>query len=95
MFVPPPLPFPIVSLAVRIVIGAIIIAMLIRAFASWFRIDERYAFIRFCAYMSDPFIRPLRRYVPPVGMIDLSFLIAWFLLGTLEVLLLQSLPLGW
>lgn len=95
MFVPPPLPFPIVSLTVRIVIGAIIIAMLIRAFASWFRIDERYAFIRFCAYMSDPFIRPLRRYVPPVGMIDLSFLIAWFLLGTLEVLLLQSLPLGW
>ncbi len=79
----------------RIVIGAIIIAMLIRAFASWFRIDERYAFIRFCAYMSDPFIRPLRRYVPPVGMIDLSFLIAWFMLGTLEVLLLQSLPLGW
>ncbi|HLG66198.1 MAG TPA: YggT family protein [Ktedonosporobacter sp.] len=95
MFVPSPLPFPIVSLTVRIVIGAIIIAMLIRAFASWFRIDERYAFIRFCAYMSDPFIRPLRRYVPPVGMIDLSFLIAWFMLGTLEVLLLQSLPLGW
>ncbi len=95
MFVPPPLPFPIVSLAVRIVIGAIIIAMLIRAFASWFRIDERYAFIRFCAYMTDPFISPLRRYVPPIGMLDLSFFVAWFMLGTLQLLLLQSLPAGW
>ena len=95
MFVPPPLPFPIVSWTIRIVIGLVIIAMLIRAFASWFRFDERYAFIRFCAYVTDPFIRPLRRYVPPVGFLDLSFLIAWFMLLTLEILLLQALPTGW
>lgn len=95
MFVPPPLPFPIVSWTIRIVIGLIIVLMFIRVIASWLRLDERYAFIRFCAYMTDPFIKPLRRYVPRVGMLDLSFLVAWFMLGTLEVLLLQALPLGW
>ncbi len=41
--------------------GAIIIAMLVRAIASWFRIDERYAFIRFLARLTDPFIVPIRR----------------------------------
>jgi len=95
MFVPPPLPFPIVSWTIRIVIGLIIVLMFIRIIASWLRIDERYAFIRLCAYMTDPFIKPLRRYVPPVGMLDLSFLVAWFMLGTLEVLLLQAVPAGW
>lgn len=95
MFVPPPLPFPLVSWTIRIVIGLVIVLMFIRIIASWLRIDERYAFIRFCAYTTDPFIRPLRRYMPPVGMLDLSFLVAWFMLGTLETLLLQALPAGW
>ncbi len=49
--------------------GAIIIAMLVRAIASWFRIDERYAFIRFLARLTDPFIVPIRRIIRPVGML--------------------------
>ena len=61
-------------------IGALILALLIRAIASWFRMDERYAFIRFLARLTDPFITPIRRVVRSVGVIDLSFLIAWFLL---------------
>lgn len=81
--------------AVRIGIGLIIVAMVVRFIASWFQIDERFAFIRFLAYITDPFIVPVRRIVKPVWMIDLSFLIAWFLLGILQLLLLQALPAGW
>ena len=95
MFVPPPLPFPIVSLVIRFGIGFLILAMLVRAIASWMRIDERYAIIRFLARVTDPFINPIRRIVRPVGVIDLSFLITWFLLSTLQILLLQALPAGW
>lgn len=76
-------------------IGAIILAMLVRAIASWFGINERYAIIRFLARITDPFIDPIRRIVKPVGVFDLSFLIAWFLLGTMQALLLQALPLNW
>ncbi|HET8911578.1 MAG TPA: YggT family protein [Ktedonobacteraceae bacterium] len=76
-------------------IGFVIIAMLVRMIASWFRIDERNAIIRFCARVTDPFISPVRRVVRPVGFFDLSFLITWFLLATLQVLLLQALPVGW
>ena len=75
--------------------GAIIIAMFVRAIASWFRIDERYAFIRFLARFTDPFIVPIRRIIRPVGIIDLAFFIGWFLVATMQTLLLQSLPNGW
>ncbi len=76
-------------------IGILIIAMIIRVFATWFRADERFAFIRFLARMTDPFITPIRRIVRPVGVLDMSFLIAFFFLITIQALLLQALPTGW
>lgn len=76
-------------------IQILIFAMLVRVIASWLRIDERFAIIRFLAYITDPFIDPIRRIVRPVGVLDLSFLIAWFLLTTVRFLLLQSLPPNW
>jgi len=88
-------PIPIVSLVIYYGISFIILAMFVRAVASWFRIDERYAIIRFLARITDPFIDPVRRIVPPMGMFDMTFFIAWFMLRTLQVLLLQGLPRGW
>jgi len=88
-------PIPIVSLVIYYGISFIILAMFVRAVASWFRIDERYAIIRFLARITDPFIDPVRRIVPPMGIFDMSFFIAWFMLRTLQVLLLQGLPRGW
>jgi YggT family protein len=90
-----PLPVPLVHWVVDYGIGFLILAMFVRALASWFRIDERFAIIRFLARVTDPFIAPLRRIVRPVGVIDLSFFVAWFMLGTLKLLLDQSLPPGW
>ncbi len=76
-------------------IGLLIIALLVRVFASWFGADERFAFIRFLARITDPFIVPIRRIVRPAGVMDLSFLIAFFFLSTIELLMLQALPTGW
>jgi len=90
-----PLPFPLVHWIVFYGIGFLILAMLVRAIASWFRIDERYAIIRFLARVTNPFIDPVRSIVRPVGVMDLSFLIAWFMLITIETLLLQALPPTW
>ena len=75
--------------------GAVIIAMFVRVIASWFRIDERYAFIRFLARMTDSVIVPIRRIIRPVGIIDIAFFIGFFLVITMQRLLLQSLPSGW
>jgi len=88
-------PVPVVSYLVNAVIYTLVIAMLIRALASWVHLDERYAFIRFLARLTDPFIVPMRRIIGQVWILDLSYFVAWFLLLTLQILLLQSLPSGW
>lgn len=76
-------------------IGALLLALFIRMVASWVQLDERYAFIRFLARITDPFITPLRRIVPPIGIFDVAFMMALFLLLTLQILLVQALPPGW
>ena len=87
--------FPIVSWLITYGISFIILAMFVRAIASWFRFDERYAIIRFLARITDPFIDPVRRIVPPMGFIDMAFIITFFLLRTMQILLMQGLPAGW
>jgi YggT family protein len=89
-------PIPIMHFIVTWGIGAVILAMLIRAIASWFRIDERNAFIRFLARITDPFVMPARRIIGSTTMLfDFSFLIAFFMLSTISILLNQALPASW
>lgn len=90
-----PLPIPIVHMLVIYGIGIMLFAIFARVIASWFRMDERYAFIRFLAYLTDPFLVPIRRFIPPVGFLDMSWIIATFMLQTVQLLLLQSLPPSW
>lgn len=86
---------PIIHWLIFYGISFILLAMIVRAVASWFRIDERFAIIRFLARITDPFILPVRRIVPPMGMFDMAFLIAFFMLRVMQILLLQGLPEGW
>ena len=85
----------ILHYVVNITITLLIVAMLVRFIASWFRIDERFAIIRFLAYITDPFLVPVRRVIKPIWMIDPAFLIVWFMLITLQTLITQALPIGW
>ena len=43
------------------------------------------------AEVTDPVIAPLRRVIPPVGMLDLSFIVAIILIQVLQRLLQQAL----
>ncbi|GCF09681.1 YggT family protein [Dictyobacter arantiisoli] len=96
MYTPPPLPVPIFTYLINYGISFLILAMLVRAIASWFRIDERNVFIRFLARLTDPFIVPIRRVIGQMWVLDLSFFVAWFMLQTVQILLLQAVrPLGW
>lgn len=83
------------SLIISISIILLIIAILVRVFASWFGFDERFAFIRFLARLTDPLLEPMRRIVPPIRSIDFSFFIVTFLLIILRYLLLQAMPASW
>jgi len=66
-------------------------ALLGRAILSWFDPMQRWPITRILADLTEPVIAPIRRVVPPVGMIDLSFIVAFILVRVLQTLLSQAL----
>jgi YggT family protein len=66
-------------------------ALLGRALLSWVDPRQQWAISRVLADITDPVIAPLRRVIPPIGMIDISFIVAILLLQVLQRLLVQAL----
>jgi len=66
-------------------------ALIGRALLSWFDPRGQWTITRILADVTDPVIAPLRRVIPPVGMLDLSFIVAVILIQVLQRLLQQAL----
>lgn len=64
--------------------------LLVRVLLSWFpgnRGPAYYRWFRVLRRLTDPVLRPVRRYLPPFGGLDLSPLVALMLLGIVHWLL--------
>jgi YggT family protein len=66
-------------------------AILVRVIASWFGVSEYRSWMRPVVLLTNWIIVPLRRVLPPLGPFDLSPLVAYFLLGFLESLVMRML----
>jgi YggT family protein len=55
-------------------------AIFARAIISWFPIDRNGPVVQALAAITDPILDPLRKIIPPIGMIDITPMIAMFLL---------------
>ena len=55
-------------------------AIIIRSLLSWFPIDREGPVVQALVQITDPVLEPLRRVIPPIGMIDISPLVATILL---------------
>lgn len=76
-------PSGLLTLAVRWTFGVLQIALLVRVITSW--VGGTYSTLgRIAARLTDWFLDPLRRLLPPMGGIDISPILAWFLLGLVE-----------
>ncbi|GER65537.1 membrane protein [Weizmannia acidilactici] len=53
--------------------------LLIYIFMSWFNIRDT-EIGRLFARISEPYLEPFRRIIPPIGMIDISPIVAFFVL---------------
>ena len=62
------------------------LALLVRVLFSWLRVPYTSKLMRFLWNITEPLLAPLRSALPPLGGIDLSPLIAFFLLRLLEQL---------
>lgn len=71
--------------------GILQAAVLVRVISSWLHLPEWKWWLRWSVVLSEPILRPLRRIIPPFGMIDVTPIVAWFALRILEGLLLGAL----
>jgi len=60
------------------------LAILVRVITSWIRVSPYSPWVRWAHVLSEPILRPLRRVVPTLGMIDITPIIAYFALGLLQ-----------
>ena len=60
------------------------IAILVRVVSSWLPISPYSPWIRWAFVISEPILRPLRQVIPAMGPIDITPIIAYFLIGFLQ-----------
>lgn len=60
------------------------IMLFIRILSSWFPEYRDHRFMLFISHYTDPYLNIFRRFIPPVGMIDFSPIIAFLCLKFLE-----------
>ena len=84
----------ILVLLVRWTFGILRLALIVRIVSSWFGISPYSRWIRWSYQLTDPILTPLRQIVPTIGVIDITPIIAWFLLGILQWLVLGLLTGG-
>lgn len=81
----------ILRLLVRWTFAILQIALVIRVVSSWLRISPYSKWIRWTFQLTEPILRPLRSVIPPLGMIDVTPIIAYFALSLLQALVLGAL----
>ena len=76
-------PAGLLSLALRWTFGVLQLALLVRVITSW--VGGTHSTIgRIAAQLTEWFLAPLRRLLPAMGGLDISPIVAWFLLGLIE-----------
>lgn len=64
------------------------IMLFVRIIGSWFPEFNRSRFMEFISFYTDPYLNLFRRIIPPLGMLDISPIAAFFVLKILEIGLL-------
>ena len=63
------------------------LAILARVLVSWVRVSPYHPAVDFLDRITEPVLAPLRRVIPPVGMVDISPIIAMLLLQIIQQVL--------
>jgi YggT family protein len=60
------------------------IALVVRVLLSWVHVRPAAWYARWSHALTEPILRPLRHVIPMIGMMDITPIVAWFLLGLLR-----------
>jgi YggT family protein len=64
------------------------IAIVVRVFLTWFNVNPYNPIVRVLDQITEPILAPLRRIIPPLGMIDITPIVALILLQVVEQIIL-------
>jgi len=67
------------------------LALIVRVISSWLPVNPFSPWLRWSFVLSEPILRPLRQIVPTLGPVDITPIVAYFLLGLLARLLVGAL----
>jgi YggT family protein len=73
-----------VRLLVSWAFSLVMLAIFVRVIASWFGVGPYRSWMRPVVLLTDWIIEPVRRILPPMGMIDFSPMVAWLILWVLR-----------
>jgi|YNPNPStandDraft_1061719.scaffolds.fasta_scaffold24002_5 YggT family protein len=80
---------PIVYNFIRLLFNLLSLAILARVILSWFNVNPFHPVVSFLDAITEPILGPLRRVIPPIGMIDITPIVALVLLQVVETILLS------
>lgn len=76
---------------INLVFQILSLAIIARALISWFPISPYHPIVTLLNQITEPFLAPLRRFLPMAGGVDLSPLVAIILLQVIERVLISIL----
>ena len=69
---------------VNILFEVLSLAILVRVVLSWFRVDPYNRFVQILYQVTEPVLAPIRRIIPPIGMIDITPIVALLVLQVVQ-----------
>lgn len=74
---------------VNVFFNILSLAILARVLLSWVRVNPFNPIVSLLDQITEPILSPLRRVIPAIGMIDITPIVALFLLRFLQQILLS------
>lgn len=91
----PGFPIAIVGYLVFGLLGLYTLAIFVRIFLSYGGLGYGNRWMRFLIRITEPLMSPLRRNIRPIGMFDISPIIAFLILWVLQAIVAATLLKGW
>ena len=82
-------PSAIYRLLVTIAFAVLQLALVVRVILSWIAFRPGAWYWQWSFALTEPLLKPLRRFIPTIGMMDITPIVAWFLLGFLQGIFLR------
>jgi YggT family protein len=76
---------------INIIFQVYTIMLFARILGSWVPQLSQYRFMQFIGYYTDPYLNLFRRIIPPLGMFDLSPIVAFLCLSFFQNILISFL----